>query len=192
MTYFRFSFPLVAVVLVAAMAISTGCAKSSLRSFSSLFGSSSNTPDDDRSRVADEVANALKGGSAANPTLTIWHESFEDAKAAAQSSGKPILADFTGSDWCHWCVKLKEDVFEKDEFKKWARDKVILLELDYPKRSSQDPAIKQQNAKLAKQYNIAGYPTVLLMSPDGQVLGKLGYNSEVSKWIDSANSILKF
>lgn len=192
MTYFRFGLPVVAIALVVAFSIFTGCTKSSLRNFPSFLGGSLNKPDDEKARIAEEVADALKDGDSANPTLTIWHESFDDAKAAALESGKPILADFTGSDWCHWCVKLKEDVFEKDEFKKWARDNVILLELDYPKRSSQDPMIKQQNAKLAKEYNITGYPTVLLMTPEGKVLGKLGYSSEPSKWIESATSILKF
>ena len=121
---------------------------------------------------------------------TIWHDSFEAAKAASASSGKPILADFTGSDWCHWCIKLKEDVFETDEFQQWARQNVTLLELDYPRKTPQDPGIKKQNAELSKKYNVRGYPTVLFLTSDGEVLGKLGHDKNPKAWISSAEAIL--
>ena len=61
--------------------------------------------------------------------LSIWHDSYESAIEESQKTGKPILADFTGSDWCHWCVKLKTDVFETETFQNWAQDNVVLLEL---------------------------------------------------------------
>jgi len=123
-------------------------------------------------------------------TLTIWHESFEEAQAASRESGKPILADFTGSDWCTWCIKLKNDVFETSEFKKWASENVILVELDYPKRGIQSPAIRRQNAELKDRYAIKGYPTVLLLDSEGERLGKLGYMKSPSDWISKAESFL--
>lgn len=122
--------------------------------------------------------------------LMIWHDSLEDATAEAQQSGKLILADFTGSDWCGWCVKLKKDVFEKPEFASWANENVVLLELDYPKRSKQPIAIKEQNQKLAQRYNIESYPTILLLDADGNVQAKMGYQDSPSKWIQLCDNQL--
>lgn len=119
-----------------------------------------------------------------------WHESFVIAMRESAQTGKPVLVDFTGSDWCQWCVKLKQDVFETEVFRNWASDNAILLELDYPKRGTQRPEIKQQNADLAERYNIDSYPTVLLLDSNGEVLGKLGYQADAHAWIESAESIL--
>lgn len=184
----RYIFRAVFLVGLVAVVANLGCTKSTMKGFPNLFSGSPDKETTLGSDAAKEVGDALRGVGKAS--LTIWHDSFDSAKAAAADSGKPILADFTGSDWCHWCVKLKEDVFEKDEFKEWARDNVILLELDYPKRSSQAPSIKKQNAELARRYNVSGYPTVLLLTPDGEVMGKLGYDADVSKWVKSAEAIL--
>ena len=184
----RLNLGFITLILVVAISFSIGCTKSSLKNINSLFGVNTAKGSEDRTRIADEISSALKGVEGAK--LTIWHESYEVAAAAAAASNKPILADFTGSNWCHWCVKLKEDVFETEEFKTWAHENVVLLELDYPKPDTQSPEIKKQNADLAKKYDVTGYPTVLLLSPQGEVLGKLGYTSEASRWIQLANSML--
>jgi protein disulfide-isomerase len=104
-----------------------------------------------------------------------WLTSFEDAKAAAKKDQKVILADFTGSDWCGWCIKLKNEVFSKPEFQTWAEKNVILLELDYPKSVPQSDEVKAQNKELAKKYGIKGYPTILFLDADGKQVGTLGY-----------------
>ncbi len=124
--------------------------------------------------------------------LTPWHDSFEAALQESEATGKPIIADFTGSDWCSWCVKLRNDVFETQVFNEWARDNVVLLELDYPKRAMQKPEIKRQNAELADQYNVNSYPTVLLLDSTGQVLGKMGYMNNPTEWIQTADAHLGF
>lgn len=159
--------------------VAFGCTKSSLRDLSFL-------------RPADSKVDAIEKSLASSGSipLTIWHDSFETAQQASRDSGKPILADFTGSDWCSWCVKLKQDVFETPEFKDWASENVILLELDYPKRAAQSAATRRQNKELAERYGITGYPTVLLLDTEGDVLGKLGYKSGPSEWIASATPML--
>jgi thioredoxin-related protein len=120
-----------------------------------------------------------------------WHHSYESARQESLTTGKPILMNFTGSDWCHWCVKLKQDVFSQREFQAWARDNVVLLEVDFPKRSSQSPVTMQQNQKLAEQFAVEGYPTVMFLDVNGQVLGKpLGYLPEVDRWLQAANTIV--
>jgi protein disulfide-isomerase len=123
--------------------------------------------------------------------LTVWHEDFSKALEESAQTGKPILADFTGSDWCHWCVKLKEDVFETDVFEQWARENVVLLELDYPRRGIQDSEIKKQNTELKERYEISSYPTVLFLDQRGTVLGKMGYVNNPSEWISSVEKQLK-
>ena len=118
--------------------------------------------------------------------LSIWHDSYESAIEESQKTGKPILADFTGSDWCHWCVKLKTDVFETETFQNWAQDNVVLLELDFPKRGMQAPRIKQQNQELANRFQIKSYPTVLFLDSHGGKIGTLGYLKDPEDWIAQA------
>ena len=123
---------------------------------------------------------------------TGWHESFEDALAEAASTGKPVLADFTGSDWCVYCTRLKSEVFDQDQFIEWANNNVVLLELDYPRRIRQSAEIRNQNAELAKRYQIESYPTVLLLAPNGEVLGRTGYvKGGPQAWIPVVDSMLR-
>ena len=120
-----------------------------------------------------------------------WLTSYEQAKEISLATGKPILADFTGSDWCHWCKKLDKEVFDKREFKAWAAENVVLLELDTPRYGSQPEIIQRQNERLAKQFQVSSYPTVLLIGGDEQVLGKLGYvKGGPGEWIAQAESQL--
>lgn len=121
-----------------------------------------------------------------------WLTSYPDALAQSKASGKPILMDFTGSDWCGWCKKLKAEVFETSEFKQWATSNVVLLELDFPRRTSQSPAIKQQNQELAQKFGVRGYPTIIFASNSGKVLGQYGYDEGgPSVWTKKASSFLR-
>ena len=120
-----------------------------------------------------------------------WHTDFDKALQIAQSLDRPVLINFTGSDWCSWCVKIKEDIFNSDTFENWARERVILVELDFPQRKPQMPAVKRRNQEIAARFNVRGYPTVLLLSPTGEVLGpKLAYKDSPADWIASAEQIL--
>jgi len=106
---------------------------------------------------------------------TAWLTKFEEAKELAKKENKLILADFTGSDWCGWCIKLKNEVFSKPEFATWAKDKVVLLELDFPRKTELPAELKEQNEKLAKEHGVQGYPTVLLLDAEGKKVGEMGY-----------------
>jgi len=120
-----------------------------------------------------------------------WHTYFDQAAAQAQKTGKLILVDFTGSDWCGWCIKLRQEVFDTNEFKKWASEKVVLLEVDFPRRKKLSAKQTQHNQALAKKYGIKGYPTILLLDAEGQVVGKSGYRQGgASAWISHAQSIV--
>ena len=104
-----------------------------------------------------------------------WYTSYAEAAKVAKKTGKPILADFTGSDWCGWCKRLKAEVFSKQAFKDWAAKNVILLELDFPQQKAQTASLMKQNADLARKYGVQGYPTILFLKADGTKLGESGY-----------------
>lgn len=104
-----------------------------------------------------------------------WLTDFEAAKKTAAEKKLPILADFSGSDWCGWCIKLDSEVFSKKEFKEFARDNLVLFMADFPRAKKQDDKIKQQNAGLMKTYEVQGFPTVLLLDGQGKVFARTGY-----------------
>ena len=104
-----------------------------------------------------------------------WLTDFEEAKKQAGEKNLPILADFSGSDWCGWCIKLDKEVFSKEEFKAYAKDNLVLFLADFPNRTKLPDDVKAQNEKLSKEYGIRGFPTVLLLDADGKVLERTGY-----------------
>jgi protein disulfide-isomerase len=103
-----------------------------------------------------------------------WLTDLDQAKAVAAKDKKAILVDFTGSDWCSWCIRLKKEVFEQKDFEAAAQD-FVFVELDFPRGKKQDPALKAKNDALAKQFNIQGFPTVLLLNAQGQAFAVTGY-----------------
>jgi protein disulfide-isomerase len=92
-----------------------------------------------------------------------WYTSLPQAHKLSEASKKPIFAFFTGSDWCGWCKKLQRDVFAKPEFIAWAKQNVILLELDFPRTKQLPPELAQQNNSLQQALGVGGYPTIWLL-----------------------------
>ena len=106
------------------------------------------------------------------PADPVWLTSMSQAQEAARNGKKVIFVDFTGSDWCPWCVKLHENVLDRAAFKKFAADHLVLVYVDFPKNAkADDPAA---NEKLARKYKVEGFPTALVMSPDGKVVREIG------------------
>jgi len=106
-----------------------------------------------------------------------WLTDFEEAKKLAADKNIPILADFSGSDWCGWCIKLDQEVFSKNEFKKYAESNLVLFLADFPAGKKLPDEVAEQNKSLAQKYGIRGYPTVLLLNKDGKVLARTGYQA---------------
>jgi thioredoxin-related protein len=105
-----------------------------------------------------------------------WSTNYEAAKKEAAGSKKSLLIDFTGSDWCGWCIKLNDEVFKHDTFKNGVKDKFVLLELDYPQdKSGQSEELQKQNEELAKKYVVQGFPTILLTDEEGRPFAATGY-----------------
>jgi len=127
-----------------------------------------------------------------------WLVSVDEAHELSKKTGKPILANFTGSDWCGWCIRLTNDVFSKPAFKEWAAKNVILLELDFPRRKVLPENIQKQNADLQAAFNVSGYPTVwvfYLDKKDAQfsinALGKTGYMQDVASFTNGIDEMVK-
>jgi thioredoxin-related protein len=115
------------------------------------------------------------GGTAMSATGSEWMEDFKAAKARATLEGKDMLLNFSGSDWCGWCIKLKKEVFSQPGFITKAAKNYVLVELDYPQRIKQPARIKEQNQKLVKTYGVVGFPTVLVTDAKGRVYARAGY-----------------
>lgn len=104
-----------------------------------------------------------------------WMTDYDAALAKAKAENKPVLINFTGSDWCGWCIKLKGEVFNKPEFTAFADHNVILLELDFPRRKQMPATARRANQALLEKYGVEGLPTILVTDGDGKPKGQLGY-----------------
>ena len=111
----------------------------------------------------------------ADEATEAWMTDFAAAKIKAAAEQKPLLLDFTGSDWCGWCIKLDKEVFSQKSFKEFAADNLVLVELDFPRGEEQSEDLKAQNKALAEKYGIRGFPTILVLSPEGELIEKTGY-----------------
>lgn len=104
-----------------------------------------------------------------------WQTDPEKAIAGAKGTKKLILMDFTGSDWCGWCVRLNKEVFSQPEFQQYAKDNLVLVELDFPRSKPQTADEKARNEALARKYKVKGFPTIVVLNAEGQQVGELGY-----------------
>lgn len=105
-----------------------------------------------------------------------WTHDWEAAKKQAAAENKDLLLDFTGSDWCDWCIKLNKEVFEKEGFKKATKEKFVLVEIDFPNDTSKlSQETQDQNKKLSETFAVEGYPTVLLCDASGKPYAATGY-----------------
>jgi thioredoxin-related protein len=104
-----------------------------------------------------------------------WFTDAEAAQAKAKEENKLVLLDFTGSDWCIWCKKLKREVFDKPEFAQFAQSKLVLVEVDFPEHKTLPEAQQQANARLDKTYRINSYPTIVVLDADGKQVARMGY-----------------
>ena len=104
-----------------------------------------------------------------------WQTDYKMAQEKAKTDKKLLLVDFTGSDWCGWCIKLNREVFSKPEFQEYASKNLVLLEIDFPRAKAQSDSTKKQNEQLATQYQIQGFPTIVVLNGEGRKVGELGY-----------------
>lgn len=118
---------------------------------------------------------ALAVSTSAAFAKTGWEDEFDKGLAKAKADNKMALVDFTGSDWCSWCMKLDKEIFSKKEFKDYAKENLVLVEVDFPQGKRLPKKRQERNNELAKEYSVKGYPTVVILDSEGKEAGRLGY-----------------
>ena len=127
-----------------------------------------------------------------NAVATDWETDLKKASSAAKASGRYILLDFSGSDWCGWCIKLEKEVFSQEAFNDFSEKNLVCVLVDFPRKKKQTGELKQQNRDLATKYGIRGYPTIIILSPDGEPVDKTGYLQGGSvNYVQHLNEIIK-
>ena len=138
-----------------------------------LVGCEERTPSVESSSPAP--AQSTEVTSQTNSSKPGWITSYEQGQEEAKANNKLVLLDFTGSDWCGWCILLDREVFSKPQFKEYADKNLVLVEVDFPKRKPMPDAMRMQNIRLAQRYGIQGFPTIIVLNGDGKVVAELGY-----------------
>ncbi len=104
-----------------------------------------------------------------------WTTDLPKAQSKAKAENKLVMMDFTGSDWCGWCMKLNREVFSQPEFASYAEKNLVLVEVDFPRHKAQSKQLQAANDALQTKYKIEGYPTIIVLNGAGQMVGQLGY-----------------
>lgn len=139
------------------------------------------------------------GSYAVEAQELVWNNNLNKAMEISKKTKKPLMLFFTGSDWCGWCIRLQTEVFKKPEFAVWAKENVVLVELDFPRRTALSAELTAQNNELQQFFAVQGYPTVWFVNAtkvDGKTnfdkLGSTGYLAGgPNNWMTVANEFLK-
>ena len=100
-----------------------------------------------------------------------WQTDLPVVCRQAEKENKLVLIDFTGSDWCSACVRLRRTVLDAPSFREFADSRFVLLEVDLPLKKSLNPELQRRNEEIANHYGVAGFPTLMVINPQGQVMG---------------------
>lgn len=119
-----------------------------------------------------------------------WVTDFEAAKKTAVAEDKDLLLEFTRSKGCGWCIRLENEVFAQDSFKKQVPKDYVLVKLDFPRDQELPAALKKQNVHLFKHYGVRTFPYMVLCDADGRPYASMGYqNSNVEKYLKTITAI---
>jgi len=111
-----------------------------------------------------------------------WLTDLSKAQAKAKAENKMVLIDFTGSDWCAPCKALHKNVLTASEFTAYAKDNLVLVEVDFPRSKEQSKELKESNEALSSKFNVQGYPTIIVLNADGkQLKSEIGYSDTTAK-----------
>lgn len=121
-----------------------------------------------------------------------WLTNFKAAQQQAAKENKTILLDFTGSDWCPYCKNLKAKVLDSPEFAKFAQEKLVLVEVDFPRKKPLEAKQQKANDKLMDKYKVEIYPTLVLTDAKGKKQGEIaGYDdASAEKYLEKLNEII--
>jgi thioredoxin-related protein len=121
-------------------------------------------------------------GTGARGEDATWFTDLSKAQAQAKTEHKLVLMDFNGSDWCPACKVLRKSVFSTKKFQEYAKQNLILVDVDFPHNKELPEKQKKANEALADKYEVEGLPTVVILGSDGKELEKkVGYEGETPK-----------
>ena len=119
------------------------------------------------------LAAAIYGSAAVSASADPdWTTNYAKAVEQAQTENKAILLDFTGSDWCGWCMKMKRETLDTPMFKEYAENNLVLVEVDFPHNKPQSDEVRAQNQQLSQKYQVNGFPAFIIVSKTGRMLGR--------------------
>jgi thiol-disulfide isomerase/thioredoxin len=129
------------------------------------------------SRLPDVTVAPPEPAAPAGPRVApgVWTTDYASALRQARQQDARVFLFFTGSDWCGWCKRLDREVLSTDKFKAYAGKNLVLVKLDFPQGIAQADSVKAQNAQLAQQYQVGGFPTVIVLNSKGKQVGRLSY-----------------
>ncbi len=101
-----------------------------------------------------------------------WMTDLSKAQAKAKAEKKLLFVEFTGSDWCPPCKKLKSEILSTADFAEYAKKNLVLVQLDFPRSKEQSAELKKANQELSKKFGVRGFPTVLVLDGEGKELDR--------------------
>jgi len=104
-----------------------------------------------------------------------WETDYGKALERAKAEKKYVLIDFSGVNWCRWCVRLDKEVFSQPAFKDYAKEHLVLLLVDWPQSGPDVAKIRKKNEPLLKKFGVRGFPTVVILDPEGNAVARMGY-----------------
>jgi thiol:disulfide interchange protein len=123
-----------------------------------------------------------------------WRTDYEQAIKDAERTGRFIVLNFTGSDWCAWCKIMDKQIFQQPDFEKFVTEYAIPVEIDFPRRLEQSPKVKARNAELKTKHKVRGFPTVVLLHANGRWAGAAKYQLQtadaiIQDWMKTIGSL---
>ncbi|MEZ5315561.1 MAG: thioredoxin family protein [Chlamydiales bacterium] len=104
-----------------------------------------------------------------------WYVDYDEAQAVAKQANKPLFLFFTGSDWCGWCKKMDQEVFTSSYFSQAVGEDFIFVEVDFPMQKTLTANQQKQNNDLKQKYGVTGYPTMIILDPNGNFIAETSY-----------------
>lgn len=110
-------------------------------------------------------------------SLFLNAQSYEEALKQAQVENKVLVIQFSGTDWCSPCIRLENEILDKEEFQTYKQN-FVWLKADFPRKKENrlSKEMQVQNDALAEKFNQRGaFPLLVFVGNDEKVLGSIAY-----------------
>jgi thioredoxin-related protein len=122
-----------------------------------------------------------------------WSTDYKKAQDEAKANHKLVLLNFTGSDWCGYCIQFDRFILSQPQFKDYANKNLVLVEIDFPRRKPQSAEMKKQNEELAERYQVDGFPTIIVLDGEGKTVWRYDglYTGGIAAFLAELNKVRK-